>query len=47
MDKNDLRIINIAASYYFFLITKLGKRKRWTAALMSQCVVLMEQKYVN
>ena len=30
-----------------FLITTYGKRNQQTAALTSQWVVLMEQKYVN
>ena len=41
MKKNDY------VSRYYFLTTKLGKRNRLAAALTSQWVVLMEQKYVN
>ena len=47
INKNHLPIINYCASHYFFLITKLRKKKRQTAALTSQWVVLMKQKYVN
>ena len=47
IEKNDLYLQTIAASRYYFLITKLGKTNRQTTAWASQWVDLMKQKYLN
>ena len=47
IDKNDLRIINHCQKSLLFSDNKIWKKRRQTATLTSQWVVLMEQKYVN
>ena len=47
IDKNNLRIINHCHKSLLFSDNKTWKKRQQTAALTSQWVVLMQQKYIN